>query len=145
MRELVVFVVAAFATCLTVSDRVPPQGLTFFRSQIFTNVWRSIARFGFCAIKSHIHSFSQSDRGPRNSSIWLAVALSTTQIAVPLKNPLFSGLLSGKYLDGIEFPPLVAPAEFHFEGKRRIQSFQLIFFRYSLYFSSPSEVGDSIH
>ncbi|GFX76774.1 hypothetical protein TNCV_1952151 [Trichonephila clavipes] len=26
------------------------------QSQIFTNVWRSIARFGFCAIKSHIHS-----------------------------------------------------------------------------------------
>ncbi|GFS72245.1 hypothetical protein TNCV_2442771 [Trichonephila clavipes] len=34
-----------------------PQGLNFFRSQFFTNVWRSIARFGSCAIKSDIHSF----------------------------------------------------------------------------------------
>ncbi|GFS47148.1 hypothetical protein TNCV_2053261 [Trichonephila clavipes] len=28
------------------------------RSQIFTNVCRSIARFGSCAIKSHIHSLT---------------------------------------------------------------------------------------
>ncbi|GFS55771.1 hypothetical protein TNCV_4497611 [Trichonephila clavipes] len=28
-------------------------------SQIFTNVWRSIARFGSCAIKSDIHSFPE--------------------------------------------------------------------------------------
>ncbi|GFS94656.1 hypothetical protein TNCV_3649861 [Trichonephila clavipes] len=30
------------------------------RSQILTNVWRSIARFGSCAIKSHIHSLTRT-------------------------------------------------------------------------------------
>ncbi|GFX69966.1 hypothetical protein TNCV_2099841 [Trichonephila clavipes] len=37
--------------------RVPLRGSpSLGESHIFTNVWRSIARFGSCAIKSDIHS-----------------------------------------------------------------------------------------